>query len=48
MFSHIMIGSNDLEASRKFYDATLGALGARAGSDNHGRIFYMHNGGILL
>ncbi|MFA6122909.1 MAG: VOC family protein [Sphingomonas sp.] len=48
MFSHVMIGSNDLEASRKFYDATLGALGARAGSDNHGRIFYMHNGGILL
>ena len=27
MFSHIMIGANDLEASKKFYDAALGALG---------------------
>ena len=48
MFSHIMVGSNDLDASRKFYDATLGALGARAGSDNNGRIVYMHGGGLFL
>ncbi len=27
MFSHIMLGANDIEASRKFYDATLAALG---------------------
>ncbi len=25
MFSHVMVGANDLEASRKFYDAALGA-----------------------
>ncbi|MDX5984716.1 MAG: VOC family protein [Pseudomonadota bacterium] len=48
MFSHVMVGSNDLEASRTFYDATLGALGARHGSDNNGRIFYMHNGSMFL
>ncbi|HCY28275.1 MAG TPA: glyoxalase, partial [Alteromonas macleodii] len=24
MFSHVMIGANDLEASKKFYDAILG------------------------
>ncbi|WP_353203520.1 VOC family protein [Sphingomonas sp.] len=48
MFSHIMVGSNDLDASRKFYDATLGALGARAGSENNGRIVYMHGGGLFL
>jgi catechol 2,3-dioxygenase-like lactoylglutathione lyase family enzyme len=27
MFSHVMLSVNDLEASRKFYDALLGALG---------------------
>lgn len=27
MFNHVMIGSNDIERSRKFYDAVLGALG---------------------
>ena len=27
MFSHIMVGANDIEASKAFYDATLGALG---------------------
>ena len=27
MFSHIMVGANDIETSRKFYDAVLGALG---------------------
>jgi catechol 2,3-dioxygenase-like lactoylglutathione lyase family enzyme len=49
MFSHIMLGANDIEASKAFYDATLGALGARAGSvDPKGRAFYMHNGGIFM
>lgn len=27
MFTHITVGSNDVAASRKFYDAALGALG---------------------
>ena len=27
MFSHIMVGANDIEASRVFYDAILGTLG---------------------
>ena len=31
MFSHIMVGANDLEASKKFYDAVLGKLGAKPG-----------------
>lgn len=49
MFSHIMLGANDVDASKAFYDATLGALGARAGSvDSKGRAFYMHNGGIFM
>jgi len=27
MFSHIMLGTNDLVASRKFYDAVMPTLG---------------------
>lgn len=48
MFSHVMIGSNDLEASRRFYDAALGALGIGPARDNNGRLFYMHGGGMFL
>lgn len=44
MFSHVMLGVNDLEASRKFYDALLGTLGIKPGVHNHnglvGRYFY--------
>lgn len=31
MFSHVMLGSNDVEKSKKFYDAILGALGYEQG-----------------
>jgi catechol 2,3-dioxygenase-like lactoylglutathione lyase family enzyme len=49
MFSHVMLGANDIEASKAFYDATLGALGARPGRiDAHGRVIYMHDGQIFL
>jgi catechol 2,3-dioxygenase-like lactoylglutathione lyase family enzyme len=30
MFSHVMVGVSDLEASKKFYDAVLGAVGVPA------------------
>lgn len=40
MFSHVMIGVNDLEASRKFYDALLGTLGINPGGANNKRYFY--------
>ncbi|TCD01897.1 VOC family protein [Erythrobacteraceae bacterium CFH 75059] len=49
MFSHVMLGADDIEASKAFYDATLSALGGRAGTlDPKGRVFYMHKGGIFL
>ncbi len=49
MFSHIMLGANDIEASKTFYDATLGALGATPGRvDPYGRVMYRHDGAILL
>ncbi len=31
MFTHVMIGSNDLERARRFYDATFVALGGEPG-----------------
>ena len=31
MFSHVMVGATDLDASRKFYDAVLGTFGIPAG-----------------
>ena len=27
MFTHVFLGSNDIEKSRKFYDATMSVLG---------------------
>ena len=40
MFSHVMLGVNDLVASRKFYDALLGTLGISPGVANKQRYFY--------
>jgi catechol 2,3-dioxygenase-like lactoylglutathione lyase family enzyme len=49
MFSHMTIGSNDLERSKKFYDALFTAMGGRPGTMDHkGRLVYSHNGGNLL
>jgi catechol 2,3-dioxygenase-like lactoylglutathione lyase family enzyme len=43
MFSHVMIGSNDLDRSKRFYDATFAALGAGPGiTDAKGRLIYIH------
>ena len=40
MFSHVMVGVNDLETSRKFYDALLGSLGIAPGFNDKNRYFY--------
>jgi catechol 2,3-dioxygenase-like lactoylglutathione lyase family enzyme len=49
MFSHVMLGSNDIERSKTFYDATVAAFGGPAGIiDPKGRLVYMHGGGILI
>jgi catechol 2,3-dioxygenase-like lactoylglutathione lyase family enzyme len=48
MFSHIMLGANDVQASKAFYDAILGALGNKPGTlDDIGRCFYMTKTGVL-
>ncbi|MCP2137866.1 catechol 2,3-dioxygenase-like lactoylglutathione lyase family enzyme [Rhizobium sp. SLBN-94] len=49
MFTHVMIGSNDLERSKAFYDATFAALGGEPGKmDARGRLIYVHEGGRLM
>jgi catechol 2,3-dioxygenase-like lactoylglutathione lyase family enzyme len=40
MFSHVMVGTNDLERSRKFYDAVLGTLGVNPGFVDKQRVFW--------
>ncbi|MGB0845937.1 MAG: VOC family protein [Thiolinea sp.] len=48
MFSHVMVGTNDMEASKQFYDAVLGALGYKPGViDAKGRCFYFNKGGTF-
>ncbi|MFK7897322.1 MAG: VOC family protein [Myxococcota bacterium] len=41
MFSHVMLGVNDLEAAKKFYDAIFETLGVPAGIANKERYFYV-------
>ena len=49
MFSHMMVGSNDIARSKKFYDATFAAIGGKpAVTDDRGRLIYMVNGGVFL
>jgi len=40
MFSHIMIGTNDLDKAKSFYDALLGTLGVKPGHVDRYRIFW--------
>ena len=40
MFSHIMIGTNDLDKAKSFYDALLGTLGVAPGHVDRHRIFW--------
>lgn len=52
MFSHVMVGSNDIERSKRFYDAVLGVLGAGEAVRNRNatgqnRLFYVHDGGAF-
>ncbi len=49
MFSHVMVGSNDIARSKKFYDALFAAIGGKPGTeDAKGRLLYMHDGGLFM
>ena len=45
MFSHVMVGSNDVERSKRFYDALFEK---DAMVDDKGRIAYRRNGSVFM
>jgi len=47
MFSHIMIGTNDLTRAKAFYDAVLGTLGVKPARVDGHRIFYRTPTGVF-
>ena len=47
MFSHVMVGSSDLERSKKFYDAVLGTLGIAPGFVDRHRVFWRSKTGTF-
>ena len=49
MFSHMMVGSNDIDRARTFYDAVFGAIGREPGIvDPKGRLIYRHAGSTFM
>jgi catechol 2,3-dioxygenase-like lactoylglutathione lyase family enzyme len=48
MFSHIMVGSNDLDRSKRFYDAVFEAIGGRAGRRDDVVLSYHHQGSVFM
>ena len=52
MFSHVMVGANDIEKSKKFYDKTMEILGGEPGvlsqnSTGQKRYFYFLNDSVF-
>lgn len=52
MLNHVMVGTNDIDRSKTFYDAVLGTLGVRppvrnVADSGHTRLFYLHSGGMF-
>jgi catechol 2,3-dioxygenase-like lactoylglutathione lyase family enzyme len=49
MFTHVFVGANDLEASRRFYDPVLGALGhENAAPEDEARCVYRSDTGAFI
>jgi catechol 2,3-dioxygenase-like lactoylglutathione lyase family enzyme len=48
MFTHVVVGSNDLEKSQTFYDALFAAIGGNPGMHMGTRIAYAHNGANFM
>jgi len=49
MFSHVMVGADDIDAAKTFYDAVFAAIGGPAAIvDDKGRLIYMHNGALFM
>jgi catechol 2,3-dioxygenase-like lactoylglutathione lyase family enzyme len=47
MFSHVMVGTNDLDRAKSFYDALLGTLDVPPATVNGQSIFYMTPTGTI-
>ena len=47
MFSHVMIGTNDLAKARAFYDAVLGTLDVPAGNLDRHRVYWRTPAGVF-
>jgi catechol 2,3-dioxygenase-like lactoylglutathione lyase family enzyme len=47
MFSHVMIGTNDLDKAKAFYDSLLGTLEVRPARVDGHRIFYITKTGVF-
>jgi catechol 2,3-dioxygenase-like lactoylglutathione lyase family enzyme len=47
MFSHVMIGTNNLEKAKAFYDALLGTLDIQPATVDRHRIFYRTKTGVF-
>jgi catechol 2,3-dioxygenase-like lactoylglutathione lyase family enzyme len=49
MFRHVMVGSNDIDRSKHFYDSLFAAMNAKPGmQDDKGRLAYRHNGAVFM
>ncbi|EIZ79080.1 glyoxalase/bleomycin resistance protein/dioxygenase [Novosphingobium sp. Rr 2-17] len=49
MFIHVMVGTDDIDAARAFYDPVLGALGIAPGvAGGPTRIGYAHEGNLFV
>ncbi|GAA0312349.1 VOC family protein [Psychrobacter aestuarii] len=51
MFTHVVVGTNDITAAKLFYDAVLGTLGIKAGvvkDNSDGRVIYMQDGQFFV
>lgn len=48
MFSHIMVGADDIPAAKTFYDAALGALGLPEGVNMGDRVMYRTDEGVFM
>lgn len=47
MFSHVMIGTNNLDRAKAFYDAVLGTLGIAPGMVDRHRVFWRTPTGVF-
>ena len=48
MINHTFLGTNDVEKSRKFYDATMGALGHEGHPLPHGTAYANGEGALVV